>query len=109
MARTTANSILINDGQQWKMGLNNNKVYVGAKTCNNISTGCLSVVNLTTQSADAPLPPLGPVTGILSIPNRDTMYVIEGGVLYIYDTTTDQLQKLQIQFRGALNDVVQID
>jgi hypothetical protein len=109
MTRTTANSIPINDGQQWKMGLNNNKVYIGAKTCNNTATGCLSVVNLTTQTADAPLPPLGPVTGILSIPNRDTMYVIQGGVLYIYDTTTDQLQKLQLGFRGALYDAVQID
>ena len=66
-------------------------------------------MNLTTQTADATLPPLGPVTGILSIPNRTTMYVIEGGVLYIYDTTTDQLQTTQLSFRGALNDVVQID
>jgi hypothetical protein len=37
------------------------------------------------------------------------MYVIQGGVLYIYDTTTDQLQKLQLSFRGALYDAVQID
>lgn len=109
MTRTTANSILINDGQQWKMGLNNNKLYIGAKTCSNSTTGCLSVVNLMTQTADAPLPPLGPVTGILSIANRDTMYVIEGGVLYIYDTTTDQLQKTQLGFRGALYDLAQID
>ncbi len=109
MTRTTANSILINDGQQWKMALNNNKLYVGAKTCSNSVTGCLSVVNLTTLTPNAPLPPLGPVTGILSIPNRTAMYVVEGGVLYIYDTTTDQLQKTQLSFRGALNDVVQID
>ncbi len=109
MTRTTANSILINDGQQWKMALNNNKLYIGAKTCSNTVTGCLSVVDLMTQTPDAPLPALGPVTGIQSIPNRTTMYVIEGGVLYIYDTTTDQLQKTQLGFRGALNDVVQID
>ena len=109
MSRTTTNSILINDGQQWKMGLNNNKLYIGAKTCSNTVTGCLSVVNLTTQTADAPLPPLGPVTGIQSIPNRTTMYVIQGGLLNIYDTTTDQLQKVQLGFRGALNDVIQID
>ncbi len=109
MSRTTTNSILINDGQQWKMALNNNKVYIGAKTCNNTVTGCLSVVNLTTQAADAPLPPLGPITGMLSVPNRTVMYVIQGGVLNIYDTTTDQLQKVQLGFRGALNDVVQID
>jgi len=109
MSRTTTNSILINDGQQWKMALNNNKLYIGAKTCSNTTTGCLSVVNLTTQTADAPLPPLGPVTGIQSIPNRTTMYVIQGGLLNIYDTTTDQLQKVQLGFRGALNDVIQID
>lgn len=109
MSRTTTNSILINDGQQWKMGLNNNKLYIGAKTCSNTTTGCLSVVNLTTQTANPPLPPLGPVTGIQSIPNRTTMYVVQGGILNIYDTTTDQLQKVQLGFRGALNDVVQID
>ena len=91
------------------MALNNNKVYIGAKTCNNTVTGCLSVVNLTTQAADAPLPPLGPITGMLSVPNRTVMYVIQGGVLNIYDTTTDQLQKVQLGFRGALNDVIQID
>ena len=109
MTRSTANSILINDGQQWKMALNNNKLYIGAKTCANTVTGCLSVVNVTNQTADAPFPPYGPVTGILSIPNRTTMYVIQGGVLYIYDTTTDQLQKTQLAFRGALYDLAQID
>jgi hypothetical protein len=109
MTRTTANSILINDGQQSKMAVNNNKVYVGASSCANITTGCLSIVNLTTQTADPPLPPLGPVTGILSIPNRTTMYVIQGGMIYIYDTTTDKLQTTQLSFRGALNDVIQID
>lgn len=37
------------------------------------------------------------------------MYVVQGGVLNIYDTTTDQLQKTQLSFRGALFDVIQID
>lgn len=109
MTRSTTNSILINDGQQWKMGLNNNKLYIGAKTCNNTVTGCLSVVDLTAQAAVAPLPPRGPVTGIQSIPNRTAMYVVEGGTLNIYDTATDQLGKVQLGFRGALNDVIQID
>ena len=66
-------------------------------------------MDLTTQTADLPLPPFGPVTGILSIPNRTTMYVIQGGMIYIYDTTTDKLQPTQLSFRGALNDVIQID
>jgi hypothetical protein len=109
MTRTTPTSLPINDGQQWKMALNNNKLYIGAKTCSNTVTGCLSVINLATQTPVAPLPPLGPVTGLLSIPNRTVMYTIQGGVLYIYDTNTDQLQKTQLVFRGALNDLVQID
>ena len=92
---------------RWR--LNNNKLYIGAKTCNNTATGCLSVVNLTTQTADAPLPPLGPVTGILSIPNRDTMYVIQGGCSMIYDTTTDQLAASADRLSRRLYDVVQVD
>jgi len=36
----------------------------------------------------------GDVTGIEPIPNRNVVYVCEGGRLRIYDTTTDQLEKL---------------
>lgn len=59
LSRTTANSIPINDGQQWKMAINNNKLYIGAKTCNNTVTGCLSVVNLATGIPDPPFPRSG--------------------------------------------------
>ena len=83
MTRTTANSVLINDGQQWKMALNNNKLYIGAKTCSNTVTGCLSVVNVTSQPPVTPCPPLGPVTGLLSIPNRTVMYTIQGGAQHL--------------------------
>jgi hypothetical protein len=44
-----------------------------------------------------------------SIPNRNTMYVVEGSVLHIYDTTTGQLQATQLSFLGALYGVVQVD
>jgi len=108
MTRTTANSILINDGQQWKMALNNNMVYIGAKTCANVSVGCLSIVNLADNTAVTPGPPLGPVTGILSVPNRNVIYVIQGGLLNIYNTQTNQ-QMPSLGFRGALYDVVQVD
>jgi len=37
------------------------------------------------------------------------MYVIEGGFLVIYDTTTDAPQQTQVVFSGALSDVVQVD
>jgi hypothetical protein len=108
MTRTTANSIVINDGQQWIMALNNNMLYVGAKTCSNAVTGCLSIVNVSTNTAVAPGPPLGPVTGLLSVPNRNVMYVIQGGVLSIYDTTNNTPLP-SIGFRGALYGVAQVD
>ena len=109
MTRVTTNSILINDGSQWKMALNNNQLYIGAKTCSNTSTGCLSIVDIGTGKVAPPGNPLGPVTGLLSVPNRNVMYVIQGGYLMIYDTSTNQLQSTQIAFRGALSDVIQID
>ena len=49
------------------------------------------------------------MTGLQAIPNRNTMYTVQGGVLYIYDTTTGQLQPTQIAFRGALYSVLQVD
>lgn len=110
MTRTTPNPVVIGDGTHTTMALsNNNKIYIGSNNCANTSVGCLSIVDLTKVSADAPTSPLGAVTGLQSIPNRNTMYVVEGGTLYIYDTTTGQLQSTQIAFVGALYDVIQVD
>ncbi len=110
MARLTANSVAIGDGYHSTMALSaNNKLYIGAKTCLNLTTGCLSVVNVANNTADAPLPPQGAVTGMLAIANRNTVYVIEGGFQVIYDTTTDAPQKTQVSFVGALYDIVQVD
>jgi hypothetical protein len=110
MTRTTANPVVIGDGRHTTMALsNNNKMYIGAVTCANTSIGCLSIVDLTKTAADPPTSPLGGVTGLQSIPSRNTMYAVEGGVLYIYDTSTGQLQATQIAFVGALYGVVQVD
>jgi hypothetical protein len=110
MARVTANSVAIGDGYHSTMALAaNNKLYIGAKTCLNQATGCLSVVDVANNTADAPLPPRGAVTGMLAIAGRNTVYVIEGGFQVIYDTTTDAPQKTQVVFTGALYDVVQVD
>jgi hypothetical protein len=108
MTRTTATSVLINDGQQSIMALNNNMLYIGAKTCSNSTIGCLSIVNVTTDTPAAPGPPLGPITGLQSIPNRNVMYVIQGGILNIYDTTNNT-QLPTIGFRGAVYAVAQVD
>lgn len=110
MTRTTANPVVIGDGRHTTMALsNNNKLYIGAVRCANTSIGCLSIVDVGKVAADPPTAPFGGVTGLQSIPNRNTMYAVEGGVLYIYDTTTGQLQSTQIAFVGALSGVVQVD
>jgi hypothetical protein len=110
MKRSTTNSIAIGDGTHTTMAMSNNaKMYIGSPNCVNTTNGCLSIMDLGTMAA-APLgPPRGPVTGMQAIPNRNTMYVIEGTVLNIYDTTSGQLQPTQITFRGALYGVVQVD
>jgi len=110
MTLNTATSVPITDGLHTTMALStNNKLYVGAITCSNTTAGCLSVVDVTNNTADPPLPPRGVVTGMQAIPNRNVMYVIEGGYLVIYDTTTDMKQQTQVIFTGALYNVVQVD
>jgi len=110
MTRNTANSVAITDGLHTTMALStNNKLYIGAVTCSNTTAGCLSVVNVTNNTADPPLPPKGAVTGMLAIANRNVVYVIEGGYQRIYDTNTDTQQSTQVIFHGALSDIVQVD
>jgi hypothetical protein len=109
LSRITTNSVAIGDGFHTTMALNNNKLYIGANQCTNTTNGCLSVVNVSDNTADPPFPPRGAVTSILSIANRDVMYVIQGGYVNIYDTTTDTLQQTQLSFAGALYGIVQVD
>ena len=110
MTRTTANPLAIGDGSHTTMAIsNNNKMYIGAVSCANATVGCLSIVDIGKTALDTVSQSLGGVTGLQSIPNRNTMYAVEGGVLFIYDTTTGQLQSTQIAFRGALYGVVQVD
>jgi len=108
--RITPNSVPIGDGFHTTMALaTNNKLYIGAITCSNTTTGCLSVVDVSSNTADPPLPPRGAITSLLAVQNRNVMYTVEGGLLDIYDTTTDTLQPTQITFTGALYGIVQVD
>jgi hypothetical protein len=110
MTRTTPNPVAIGDGTHTTMAISSNsKMYIGAVTCLNMTVGCLSIVDLGKLQLDLIGSPLGAVTGLQAIPNRNTMYTVQGGVLYIYDTTTGQLQPTQIAFRGALYSVLQVD
>ena len=87
----------------------NNKLYIGANTCSNTVTGCLSVVDVGTNTADAPLPPRGAITSLLSVAGRNVIYAIEGGYVNIYNTDTNTLQGTQLTFTGALFGIVQVD
>ena len=88
MTRLTANSVPISDGFHTTMALaQNNKLYIGASTCSNTTAGCLSVVNVSSNTADPPLPPRGNITSLLAISGRNVVYAIEGGYLHIYDTS----------------------
>jgi hypothetical protein len=110
MTRITANSVGISDGFHTTMALaTNNKLYIGANTCTNTTTGCLSVVDVGTNTADPPLPPRGAITSLMSVASRNVMYAVEGGALHIYNTTDDQLQNQQVLFTGAVYSVVQVD
>jgi hypothetical protein len=120
MTRNTANSVAINDGLHTTMALAmNNKLYIGAVTCSNSNAGCLSVVNVSDNTASTPQPPncalfgnpicAGAVTGMLAIANRNVVYVMDGGYQVIYDTTTDAPQQTQVIFSGALFTIVQVD
>ena len=110
MTRITTNSVAISDGFHTTMALApNNKLYIGASSCSNTTTGCLSVVDVGSNTADAPLPPRGAITALMSVSGRNVIYSIEGGLLHIYDSETDQLQPTQIIFTGALFGIVQVD
>jgi WD40 repeat protein len=110
MTRLTANSVLISDGFHTSMALaQNQKLYIGASSCSNTTAGCLSVVNVSNNTADAALPPRGAITSLLAISGRDVVYAVEGGYLRIYDTDTDTPQQTQINFTGALYGIVQTD
>ncbi len=112
MTRLTASSVPIGDGFHTTMALTtgNNKLYIGAITCSNTVTGCLSAVNVSTNTADAPLPPRGAITSLLAIANRNVIYSIEGGLLDIYDTDNDLLETpTSLVFSGALYSIVQVD
>jgi hypothetical protein len=110
----------ITDGyhNQIQMGANN-QLFIGAHTCTNIKApangstpgevrGCLSILDA--NKTTVVVPPLnGDVTGIQPITRRNVVYVVQNGQLDIYDTTTDKLQKTQVDIIGQAVDVLQVD
>jgi hypothetical protein len=108
---TASAPIVITNGYHSIMQMGSKgQLFIGARNCTNVpgSTSCLTIVDTTSATAVSP-PDTGDVTGIEPIPNRDVVYVCEGGKLRIYDTTTDAQQTTQINIVGQAVDVKVVD
>jgi hypothetical protein len=117
---TVAATATITDGYHNQIQLGaNNQLFIGAHACTNIKVaanggnpaetrGCLSILDANKTTVIVP-PINGDVTGIQPISRRNAVYVIQNGQLDIYDTTTDKLQKTQVDIIGQAVDVLQVD
>jgi DNA-binding beta-propeller fold protein YncE len=102
--------VAISDGTHTLMALgSNSKLFVGARACSSAVQGCLSIVDTAAGSAVLSAAGAGDVTGIEPISGRNVVYVIEGGELVIYDTTTSKPQTTQIDIVGKAFDVRVVD
>ncbi len=106
----TKSAVAISDGYHQRMALaSNNKLFIGSRTCTNAVQGCLSMFDTSAGSVVISPAGQGDVTGIEPITDRNVVYVIEGGELRIYDTTTSMQQATQIDIIGNAYDVKQVD
>jgi len=102
---TLTNTLVISDGFHTQMNIQDGQLFVGSKDCSNVvpppapatgeQRGCLTIVNTVTSNlnqGNVIFPAEnGDVTGLQPITNRTLMYVVVGGALHIYDTTTDKI------------------
>jgi len=105
--------VSISDGYHNLMALgSNNKLFIGSATnCTNSGTngGCLTIFDTSANTAVIDQPN-GFVTGMAPIANRNVVYVVEGGGLKIYDTTTSaQSTTANIDIVGTAVDVRTVD
>jgi hypothetical protein len=109
---------VIPDGYHTHIDISGNgQLFVGSRNCTNIvpatpgaeQRGCLAILN--TNNGNLIIPPdNGDVTGMTPITNRTVFYLVEGGELRIYDTTTDKIYLLEsIDIFGNAVDVKLID
>jgi hypothetical protein len=115
---------VITDGYHTNMNMGNGQLFIGSRLCSNVvprpapatgeQRGCLTIVNtlvsLATSGAVIFPPDNGDVTGMTPITDRTVFYVVEGGELRIYDTTTDKIYAVaSIDVFGQAIDVKQVD
>ncbi|MFI5112112.1 MAG: hypothetical protein ACHP9S_04775 [Terriglobales bacterium] len=102
--------VAISDGTHTIMKLGaNGKLFVASRTCSSTVQGCLSIFDTAAGSAVTSAAGGGDVTGIDPVSARSVVYVIEGGELVIYDTTTGKPQTTQIDIVGKALDVRVVD
>jgi len=119
---TASAPVAITDGLHQKMALSNGRLYIGARRCTvqpgsapNTVRGCLSIFNTGTPGVKFPeessFRQNFDVTGLQPISSRNIVYVIQGGELDIFDSTTDAVATgiTTIDIIGRAFDVVQID
>ena len=114
----TATGVEIPDGYHTQLNMSGDgQLFVGSRNCTNIvpvntgdpQRGCLAIVNPASGAVVFP-PDNGDVTGMTPITNRKVFYVVEGGELRIYDTTTDKIYTVaSIDVFGHAVDVKLID
>ena len=107
-------SVSISDGWHASMALaSNSKLFIGATSCTNPAKSCLTIFDTSAKTAkdvfNTAQPNLGDVTGLQPISDRSVVYVIEGGELYVYDTTTSDRTSASLDIVGQAVDVKQID
>jgi hypothetical protein len=102
---TLTNTLVITDGFHTQVNIQDGQLFVGSKDCSNVvpppapatgeQRGCLTIVNTVTSNlaqGNVIFPAEnGDVTGLQPITGRTIMYVVVGGALHIYDTTTDKI------------------
>ncbi len=89
----------------------NNLLFIGSTGCDNLTSGCLSVYNTSSSAVVNSAAGTGDTTGIQPITGRTVVYVIVGGELVIWDTTTvaPLPATKQIDIVGQAFDVKLID
>jgi hypothetical protein len=119
---TVSNTFTITDGVHQNMAMaSNNNLYIGASACTLVpnaaagtTQGCLSIFNTSTSALVFPqlssVRASFDVTSIAPIAGRTVVYVAEGGVLDIYDTSLgNQMAQRQVNIVGQAVSVVQVD
>ena len=98
------------------------RVYIGAGGCSvepgtapTTIRGCLTIFNTTSSTtifpAESSFRQNFSVTGLLPITGRNAIYVVQGGALDIFDTSTDTLETgiTAIDIIGNAQDAVLLD